>query len=166
MEREVFLREFLQEPGTFTQTLPTTDPPPTIVLLCNKNNPLISAQTNGSSLPAAGSLVVEVVPTVNRCQKSRHAHILAQEGPPREARERDRPIRPINSEEVEFTAAPTFPSPDCPPKPGLHFMPEIRRSKATLWVFVCLTHLSIMAGVTAGGRKRRLGRGDEAWGES
>lgn len=33
---------------------------PTIVLLCNKNNPLISAQTNGSSLPAAGSLVVEV----------------------------------------------------------------------------------------------------------
>lgn len=30
-------------------------------------------------------------------------------------------------------------------------MPEIRRFKATLWVFVCLTHLSIMARVTAGG---------------
>lgn len=57
-------------------------PHPPIVLLWNQNNPLISAQTNGSSLPAAGSLVVEVVPTGNGCQKSRHAHILAQEGPP------------------------------------------------------------------------------------
>lgn len=39
-------------------------------------------------------------------------------------------------------------------------MPEIRRFKATLWVFVCLTHLSIMARVTAEGEWGRGGRGE------
>lgn len=131
---EKSLNDFLQEPWTFDQTLPTTDSSwGTIVLLWTKNNPLISVQTNGSSLPAAGSLVscrscsnCKSLPKKQACPHPR------TRGATGGASERDWQIRPINSEEVEFTAAPAFPSPDCPPKPGLNFMPEIRRSKATL----------------------------------
>lgn len=133
----------------------TIYPPPYThnTVIVKSNNPLISFQTNGSSLPAAGSLV-----SCRSCSNCRSLpkwqacpHPRTRGAQPGGARERDQQIQPINSEEVEFTAAPTFPSPDCPPKPGLNFMPEIRRFKATLWVFVCLTHLSIMARVTAGG---------------
>lgn len=45
------------------------------------------------------------------------------------ASKRDQQIQPMNGMAVESTAAPAFPSPDCPPNSGPRFMPGIRHWK-------------------------------------